>query len=391
MKKIIPFLTLFILFGNMVSCEQVSTETNYYKPTIKEEYKEISKDEFVNKVNSNYKSEFGYKYISLKVDWDNPEAEYYYYYARGEVKEDLSLNNQDQLIQNQVGIGSIATNISDIYALDYANPLVRIDEAIKFYESPYSYDFETKGYKGRVIFDDSFMIHKIECMEEGNAITYDFRYYNFEDLPTTTGEISFDSYLDMAYAYLERDKKPYSGVDVNYKVTNGVVNRSEHFDEVNEVYITEMIYGNAEVEFYREMVFVPPFVGASEAELGIADYTYTRESKLKNEYTIISGEIGEKELAYPLSSLDFTSKKCASSLYPSTLGHVDRKMLNGEVSDLEPVNKKFYANPLRKELEINRKYSSNYIVYSEYNDGGAITYYKEIIEDATYEYRYIYS
>ena len=56
MKKIIPFLTLFILFGNMVSCEQVSTETNYYKPNIKEEYKEISKDEFVNKVNSNYKS-----------------------------------------------------------------------------------------------------------------------------------------------------------------------------------------------------------------------------------------------------------------------------------------------------------------------------------------------
>ena len=391
MKKIIPFLTLFILFGNMVSCEQVRTETNYYKPTIKEEYKEISKDDFVNKVNSNYKSEFGYKYISLKVDWDNPEAEYYYYYVRGEVKEDLSLNNQDQLIQNQVGIGARETNISDIYALDYANPLVRIDEVIKFYANPYSYDFITEDYTGRVIFDDYFMIHKIECMEEGNAITYDFRYYNFEDLPTTTGEISFDSYLDMAYAYLERDKKPYSGVDVNYKVTNGVVNRSEHFDEVNEVNIIEMIYGNAEVEFYREMVFVPPFVGASEAELGIANYTYTRESQVKNEYTIISGEIGEKELAYPLSSLEFDSKKCASSFYPSTLGYIDRKMLNGYVRDSEPVNKKFYANPLRKELEFNRKYSSNYIVYSEYNDRCAITYYKETIEDATYEYRYIYA
>ena len=389
MKKIIPFLTLFILFGNMVSCEQVSTETNYYKPNIKEEYKEISKDEFVNKVNSNYKSEFGYKYISLKVDWDNPEAEYYYYYARGEVKEDLSLNNQDQLIQNRVGIGARVTNISDIYALDYVNPLVRIDEAIKFYESPYSYDFETKGYKGRVIFDDSFMIHKIECMEEGNAITYDFNYYNFEDLPTTTGEISHDSYLDIAYAYLERDNKPNLKAHINYKVTNGIVDLLKYFDEEYDTYITEYTYGNAEVEFDREMEHYSN-IEVSEVELGVLEYNYIPVSIEKMDYTIISGQISDEALFNASVSLELDSQNSALE-WDSLFIYADINMLNGENNSSIAVSKKLYANPLRRETEIKGTNSFTYVVYAEYNDRGAITYYKKTIDDATYEYRYIYS
>ncbi len=389
MKKIIPFLTLFILFGNMVSCEQVRTETNYYKPTIKEEYKEISKDEFVNKVNSNYKSEFGYKYVSLKVDWDNPEAEYYYYYVRGEVKEDLSLNNQDQLIQNRVGIGARATNFSDIYALDYVNPLVRIDEAIKFYANPYSYDFITEDYTGRVIFDDSFMIHKIECMEEGNAITYDFNYYNFEDLPTTTGEISHDSYLDIAYAYLERDKNPNLKAHINYKVTNGIVDLLKYFDKEYDTYITEYIPGDAEVEFDREMEHYSN-IEVSEVELGVLEYNYIPVSIEKMDYTIISGQISDEALFNASSSLELDSQNSALE-WDRLFIYADINMLNGENNDSIAVSKKLYANPLRRETEIKRTNSLTYVVYAEYNDRGAITYYKKTIDDEIYEYRYIYS
>ena len=389
MKKIIPFLTLFILFGNMVSCERVRTETNYYKPNIKEEYKEISKDEFVNKVNSNYKSEFGYKYVSLKVDWDNPEAEYYYYYARGEVKEDLSLNNQDQLIQNRVGIGARVTNISDIYALDYVNPLVRIDEAIKFYANPYSYDFITEDYTGRVIFDDSFMIHNIECIEEGNAITYDFRYYNFEDLPTTTGEISHDSYLDIAYAYLERDNKPNLKAHINYKVTNGIVDLLKYFDNEYDTYITEYIYGNAEVEFDREMEHYSN-IEVSEVELGVLEYNYIPVSIEKMDYTIISGQISDEALFNASVSLELDSQNSALE-WDSLFIYADINMLNGENNSSIAVSKKLYANPLRRETEIKGTNSFTYVVYAEYNDRGAITYYKKTIDDAIYEYRYIYS
>ena len=389
MKKIIPFLTLFILFGNMVSCEQVSTETNYYKPNIKEEYKEISKDEFVNKVNSDYKSEFGYKYISLKVDWDNPEAEYYYYYARGEVKEDLSLNNQDQLIQNQVGIGSIATNFSDIYALDYANPLVRIDEAIKFYANPYSYDFITEDYTGRVIFDDSFMIHKIECMEEGNAITYDFRYYNFEDLPTTTGEISFDSYLDMAYAYLESDKKLYSGMKTNYKVTNGIVDYTQIYDPIFDTEIIETTYGDVEAEFYCGLKFYYPWVeDASEVELGILDYAFSFDSD--NYLNIISGQMNTDLLSHAIDEANFNSKKSALS-WNLPNNFMDIKMLNEENNYSNSVIEKYYANPLKRKTEFRKHGLVYHMVYAEYNDRGAITYYKETKDEEKYEYRYIYS
>ena len=138
-NKVLLLMVLFLVGCNVgesssqeSSLGQTSKETNYYKPTIKEEYKEISKDEFVNKVNSNYKSEFGYKYISLKVDWDNPEAEYYYYHFRGEVKDDLSLDNKDLFIQNLTGINiSKPINAADFYATLYVNPLIKIDEGIK--------------------------------------------------------------------------------------------------------------------------------------------------------------------------------------------------------------------------------------------------------------------
>ena len=94
MKKIIPFLTLFILFGNMVSCEQVRTETNYYKPTIKEEYKEISKDEFVNVVKEKYNTNFNYQYAGVKVKY-NDETDISSKHFRAKIKSDLSLENED--------------------------------------------------------------------------------------------------------------------------------------------------------------------------------------------------------------------------------------------------------------------------------------------------------
>ena len=396
-NKVLLLMVLFLVGCNVgesssqeSSLGQTSKETNYYKPTIKEEYKEISKDDFVDKVNSNYKSEFGYKYISLKVDWDNPEAEYYYYHFRGEVKDDLSLDNKDLFIQNLTGINiSKPINAADFYATLYVNPLIKIDEGIKFYESPYSYDFETKGYKGRVIFDDSFMIHKIECVEDGNDVTYDFRYYNLEDLTKATGEVSLDSYLDMAYAYLESDKKLYSGMKTNYKVTNGVVDYTRIYDPIFDTEIIETTYGDVEAEFYCGLKFYYPWVeDASEVELGILDYAFSFDSD--NYLNIISGQMNTDLLSHAIDEANFNSKKSALSWNLSN-NFMDIKMLNEENNYSNSVIEKYYANPLKRKTEF-RKYGLVYhMLYAEYNDRGAITYYKETKDEEKYEYRYIYA
>ena len=55
--------------------------------------------------------------------------------------------------------------------------------------------------------------------------------------------------------------------------------------------------------------------------------------------------------------------------------------LNNEIK-----RRKYYVNPFKIEIEYQDKE-----IYCEYNDRAALTYYKEIVEDATYEYRYIYS
>ena len=380
MKKIIPFLTLFILFGNMVSCEQVRTETNYYKPNIKEEYKEISKDEFVNKVNSNYKSEFGYKYISLKVDWDNPDAEYFYYHYRGTVKDDLSLNNEDLFIQNQVGVNPNETGKLDFYAINYISPFGRISQATKFYECPYSYDFDSGFHKGRIVFDDSFVINKIEIFQKG--VTYNFRYYNFEDLPTIKGEISLEYYLDMAYAYLERDKKPYSRVDVNHKVTNGIVEAVEYYDYMADIWTKQYTYGDAEINFHSKMGKIVFREEYCYLPCGIENYLFESEP---TSYTPVSGQIGE-EWIKTIFRFEKTFYRRSAICLGSEYSFIEYKLKGLNELNNEIKRRKYYVNPFKIEIEYQDKE-----IYCEYNDRAALTYYKEIVEDATYEYRYIYS
>ena len=162
-----------------------------------------------------------------------------------------------------------------------------------------------------------------------------------------------------------------------------------YFDNEYDTYITEYIYGNAEVEFDREMEHYSN-IEVSEVELGVLEYNYIPVSIEKMDYTIISGQISDEALFNASVSLELDSQNSALE-WDSLFIYADINMLNGENNSSIAVSKKLYANPLRRETEIKGTNSFTYVVYAEYNDRGAITYYKKTIDDAIYEYRYIYS
>ena len=131
-------------------------------------------------------------------------------------------------------------------------------------------------------------------------------------------------------------------------------------------------------------------IEVSEVELGVLEYNYIPVSIEKMDYTIISGQISDEALFNASSSLELDSLNSALE-WDSLFIYADINMLNGENNSSIAVSKKLYANPLRRETEIKGINSFTYVVYAEYNDRGAITYYKKTIDDAIYEYRYIYS
>ena len=96
MKKTAVIMSLFIILGSTISCSQGNGEIDYYKPTIKEEYKEISKDEFVNVVKEKYNTNFNYQYAGVKVKY-NDETDISNKHFRAKLKSDLSLENDDYL------------------------------------------------------------------------------------------------------------------------------------------------------------------------------------------------------------------------------------------------------------------------------------------------------
>ena len=380
MKKMAVIMSLFIILGSTISCSQGNGEIDYYKPTIKEEYKEISKDEFVNVVKEKYNTNFNYQYAGVKVKY-NDETDISNKHFRAKLKSDLSLENGDYLLQSIKKSDSRDNNEAHKKAEDsikyYKNPLKNIESASKFYSNPFSYDIEDSTYSRRYIFDDSFIINKIEISSYSSNIECEYHFYNYTGSQMSKGEISLESYLDIGYARLERDKTVYSRVDANVDIKNGLVDINSTYVEEGDYNLQEPIYGDVKIKFSRYMQSI------GKDNFGIENY---QRSTLVEEAKIIEGNISDKVLQFIIEPdvLKIGSNSCMVD-FNTPLYETNK---SGDYSD-GFVRQEFFASPLSRKI-----YRDNKVEYLEYDTNGAVVkYINELVEEpkGSYEYNFIYS
>lgn len=306
MKKILMIFLLMIVGLFLISCgndeENIgSLETNYYRPNVASSFKEITKEEFKEKAQENLSNKkIPYKYVGAVVECEKSiyleqlNIEISRYYITGTINS-LYFTNQGKYLSWITNAYSRYVDTSQPHASEllYAKNMVQYvyNEDVDgiFYKEPYSVEFEKEydeeSCNVKLIYDDSFLIESIIMKYDDNTINIKLQYFNEEDLPTASGEISYMTYQDIAYVKFYKEAPNFTQMKVDYKGTNIPLNIQQIYNEELGIYELTSETGNAFATLtYRLEKFNIP-------SMNVINY-----QKIYESVDIKEGNVGEMEL-----------------------------------------------------------------------------------------------
>lgn len=262
-SKIMTAGLLFVSCLGISSCGGLNTQTKYHVPKVANDYKKISKEEFETAFNE--KRNFNeYDYFSVDVTYKNP----------------IELYGGAIIVNNEHFVGRINkafgeeewypwcyVYISAIHTSPQFDPAAMyifyvslaygFENAVEYTSAPYSYEKTSEAGdipSQKVTFDDNFLVSSISLKDETNEVEMKFKYFNKEDLPNNTGEISRETYQEIAFVNQHLGLGDYSEVEVIFDCKNVVIKQDKVIENGRPKYIPT--YGDAKYKVTYDIIDV---------------------------------------------------------------------------------------------------------------------------------------
>lgn len=255
MNKLTKLFLSTLVLTSLASCG-LKVETNYYEPSIESKYESISKDDFISRFDEAKKKEIKYEYVSAKISFSEPVD--FNGYKRSEIYMTGKVDYEG-LKANDEWIKQYATSFAGGRNFEiYNNSMYAIRACYQFNNvnnttaSPYSCENSFPGFPAKYVFSNDFLLKSISFTHNNNSVNIDVKYFNKSDLPNAKGEISKETFLNIAYVS-NYDPILKNKVELEYSGKNIVVSREENYDPIYDMYITNLIYGDAKLKVSYEI------------------------------------------------------------------------------------------------------------------------------------------
>jgi hypothetical protein len=364
-----------LMLASLASCS-TKVETNYFEPTVDSKYESINKEEFMKKFNESMTNDIGYDYVSANVSFAKP---YDYrgvniseFYMAGKINQDAMKSGSD--LRNS-WVASSASSVSAplsettfTYSASIFRTAYNFDNAKNFTASPYSYEIPSFNTTIKYVYSNDFLLKSISYVLNNHSINIDVKYFNEVDLPSKKGEISKETFFNMAFV---SNFKPMdiSTADIEYIGKNVIVDSEEVYDPSTDFYVTNYVTGNVKMNLKTE---IDKTLLNNAGKVGC--YWIVKNTE------VLQGEIDNKWKNDIVSNIGSHTgiPKCSFS---SNL--IDESMLDYLYGKDYVV--KYSNSPLAVSIKSSKK-----DVYIEFSNNGFISNYKEKDKEKNSEFEVFY-